>query len=67
MESLHIIGAVKQPLQFSLSDLARFQSIPVRLNELTRDKTFHGVFNYRGVSLKEAAGDRGGPKRGIGL
>ena len=53
LESLHIIGAVKQPLQFSLSDLTRFQSIPVRLNELTRDKTFHGVFNYRGVSLKE--------------
>ncbi len=53
LESLHIMGAVKQPLQFSLSDLARFQSVSVRLNELTRDKTFHGVFNYRGVPLRE--------------
>ena len=25
----------------------------MRLNELTRDKKFHGVFNYRGVPLKE--------------
>ena len=52
-EILGIIGAVKQPLQLTLNDLSRFQSVPVRLNELTRDKKFHGVFNYRGVPLKE--------------
>ena len=52
-EGLSIIGAVKQPLQLSLNDLARFQSVQVRLNELNQDKKFHGVFNYRGVPLKE--------------
>ena len=52
-ESLGIIGAVRQPLQLTLNDLSRFQSIPVRLNELGQDKKFHGVFNYRGVPLKE--------------
>ena len=39
-ETLRIIGAVKQPLQLTLNDLSRFQSVPVRLNELTRDKKF---------------------------
>ena len=52
-ETLSIIGAVKQPLQLTLNDLSRFQSIPVRLNELGQDKKFHGVFNYRGVPLKD--------------
>jgi siroheme synthase len=48
-----IVGAVKQPLQLTLNDLARFQTVAVRLNELGRDKSFHGAFQYRGVPLKE--------------
>ncbi|MBI5585836.1 MAG: hypothetical protein HY892_18650 [Deltaproteobacteria bacterium] len=62
-ELFHLIGSVRQPLSLNLNDLARFQSVPVRLNELTGDKKFHGVFTYRGVPLKdllETAGVRKG-------
>ncbi len=52
-DTLSIIGAIKQPLQLTLNDLSRFQTVPVRLNELGRDKIFHGAFQYRGVPLKE--------------
>ena len=52
-DTLAVIGAVKQPLQLTLNDLARFQTVPVRLNELGQDKKFHGVFQYRGVPLRE--------------
>jgi DMSO/TMAO reductase YedYZ molybdopterin-dependent catalytic subunit len=50
--SISISGAVKQPLRLTLDDLAKFQSIDVRLNEVDSKKNFHGVFNYRGVPLR---------------
>ncbi len=50
--ALTIGGAVRQPLNFGNEDLARFDSVTVRLNDLTRDKQFNGVFLYRGVPLR---------------
>ncbi|MFA5322895.1 MAG: hypothetical protein WC373_09505, partial [Smithella sp.] len=50
--SVRISGAVKQPLRLTIDDLAKFQSINVRLNEVDSKKNFHGVFNYQGVSLR---------------
>lgn len=47
-----ISGAVKQPIRFTLEDLAKFQSIDVRLNEVDSGKNFQGAFNYRGVPLR---------------
>lgn len=50
--ALTIGGAVRQPLNLSNEDLARFDTVTVRLNDLTRDKRFNGVFMYRGVPLR---------------
>ena len=45
-------GAVRQPLNLGLEDLSMMESVSVRLNEVTRDKQFRGVFTYRGVPLR---------------
>ena len=50
--SINVTGVVKQPLNLSMDDLKRFESVSVRLNEVTADKSFHGVFSYRGVPLR---------------
>ena len=50
--AISITGAVKQPLNLTMGDLARFEPVQVRLNEITRDKNYHGAFNYSGVPLK---------------
>jgi precorrin-4 methylase len=50
--SLSIIGLVKQPVNLSLEDLWKFQSIEVQFNELFTDKTYQGTFLYRGVPLR---------------
>ena len=50
--ALTIGGAVRQPLNLGLEDLAKLEPQSVRLNEITRDRQFHGVFIYRGVSLR---------------
>jgi precorrin-4 methylase/DMSO/TMAO reductase YedYZ molybdopterin-dependent catalytic subunit len=50
--SIGITGVVRQPLNLSMDDLRKFESVSVRLNEVTVDKSFHGVFLYRGVPLK---------------
>jgi precorrin-4 methylase len=49
---ISISGAVKQPIRLTLDDLAKFQSINVRLNEVDSGKNFQGVFNYQGVPLR---------------
>lgn len=49
---LSIFGEVKQPLNLNIEDLDRFESIGIRLNEVTTDGNFHGVFHYYGVPLK---------------
>ncbi|HOP39828.1 MAG TPA: SAM-dependent methyltransferase [Geobacteraceae bacterium] len=50
--ALTIGGAVRQPLNLSVEDLARYDSVEVRLNDLTRDKKFGGAFHYRGTPLR---------------
>lgn len=49
---ISINGAVRQPVDVTIDDLSRFESVSVRLNELTSDRTYHGAFYYRGVPLK---------------
>jgi precorrin-4 methylase/DMSO/TMAO reductase YedYZ molybdopterin-dependent catalytic subunit len=50
--SINVTGVVKQPLNLSMDDLKRFESVSVRLNEVRTDKSYHGAFNYYGVPLK---------------
>lgn len=50
---ISIIGKVRQPLNLSIEDLGRFQTVRVQLNEVMKDGTFKGVFYYRGVPLRD--------------
>ncbi|MEW6584586.1 MAG: hypothetical protein AB1442_03130 [Nitrospirota bacterium] len=50
--SIRVAGVVKQPLNLTIDDLRHFESVSVRLNEVTIDNIFHGAFSYRGVSLR---------------
>jgi precorrin-4 methylase len=50
--TVSITGVVRQPLNLTMEDLARFEPVRVRLNEITGDKIYHGAFNYSGVPLK---------------
>jgi precorrin-4 methylase/DMSO/TMAO reductase YedYZ molybdopterin-dependent catalytic subunit len=52
-QAISITGAVRQPLNLTMDDLSQFESVSVRLNEVTSDMTYHGSFNYRGVPLKK--------------
>ena len=47
-----IIGKVKQPLNLSMEDLGRYQTVRVQLNEVMKDGTFKGIFYYKGVPLR---------------
>lgn len=49
---LTVTGEVRHPLKLSLDDLARFQSVEIRLNEVDRDGKFHGVYRHRAVPLR---------------
>jgi hypothetical protein len=50
--SISVTGTVKQPLNLTMEDLRQFESVSVRLNEVTTDRIFHGAFSYRGVPLR---------------
>ncbi len=41
---LSITGAVKQPLNLTIGDLAKYQNMQVQLNEVLSDGEFRGVF-----------------------
>lgn len=47
-----VVGAVKNPLNLTMDELNRFQSIEVQLNEVMEDGSYQGVFYYRGVPLR---------------
>jgi len=51
-QSLTIAGLVKRPLTLSVDDLAKFQSVTTRINNITGKGTFHGVFTTQGVPLR---------------
>lgn len=71
--ALTVGGSVGHPLNISQEELGKFGCIEARVTELTRDKHFNGVFNYRGVPLKtllEVAGvqkEEGGFNKAIDL
>jgi precorrin-4 methylase len=50
--TLTIAGLVKRPLTLSVDDLAKFQSVTTRINQITSKGSFHGVFNTQGVPLR---------------
>jgi precorrin-4 methylase len=50
--SISVTGVVNQPLNLSMDDLKRFESVSIRLNEVRTDKSYQGAFNYYGVPLK---------------
>ena len=50
--TLRVGGAVKQPLSLTMKDLSRLQSVSVRLNEITQDGQYHGVYSYSGIPLR---------------
>jgi hypothetical protein len=49
---ISITGNVRQPLNLSIEDLGRFQTVRVQLNEIMKDGSFNGVFYYKGVPLR---------------
>ena len=51
-QSISVTGVVKQPLNLTMDDLRRFESVSVRLNEVTTDMSYHGAFSYHGVPLR---------------
>ncbi len=51
-QSISITGVVKQPLNLTMDDLRRFESVSVRLNEVATDRSYHGAFSYHGVPLR---------------
>jgi precorrin-4 methylase len=50
--TISITGSVRQPLNLTLEDLQKLETVTVRLNEVTRDRHYGGAFYYRGVPLK---------------
>jgi hypothetical protein len=53
---ISVTGLVSRPLNLSLEDLDRFQTVHVQLNEVMKDKSYRGVFYYQGVPLREILG-----------
>jgi precorrin-4 methylase len=50
--TISITGAVRQPLNLTMEDLQKLETVTVRLNEVTLDRQYHGAFYFRGVPLK---------------
>jgi precorrin-4 methylase len=50
--AISITGAVRQPLNLTLEDLQALQGVTVRLNEVTTDEEYNGVFYFHGVPLR---------------
>jgi len=49
---MSVTGEVKQPFYLSMDGLKKIDSACVRLNEVSKDKKFHGVFYFHGPSLQ---------------
>lgn len=50
-QPLTITGLVKHPMTLSVDDLALLQSTTVRINDIKKDGSFHGVFTTQGIPL----------------
>lgn len=61
--TIHITGAVEKSLTLNMKNLQALQSVTVRLNEVTMDEEFNGVFYFRGIPLKDLL-ERAGIQKG---
>lgn len=52
LPTVSVTGSVRQPLNLTLEDLQKLEAVTVRLNEVTTDHRYNGVFYFRGVPLK---------------
>jgi DMSO/TMAO reductase YedYZ molybdopterin-dependent catalytic subunit len=50
--AMTITGEVKNPLKLTVAELSRFQSVEIQLNEVGRDRQFHGVYLHQAVPLR---------------
>jgi hypothetical protein len=50
--TLSISGLVNNPATYSVDELAKMQSVTVRINDIKKNGSFHGVFYTQGVPLK---------------
>jgi len=50
--SLSITGLLRQPVNLSMDDLWKYQTIEVQFNELFTDGAYRGTFFYRGVPIR---------------
>jgi DMSO/TMAO reductase YedYZ molybdopterin-dependent catalytic subunit len=62
--TLRVGGAVKQALSLTMKDLARMQSVSVRLNEISEDGQYGGVYHYSGIPLRSILELAGIEKKG---
>lgn len=51
-KSISISGTVKQPLNLSMEDICRFNTVRIQLNEILKDKSYRGAWFYNGVPLR---------------
>ncbi|APG28003.1 hypothetical protein A7E78_09230 [Syntrophotalea acetylenivorans] len=49
---LTITGDVTNPLKLTVAELSRFQSVEIQLNEVDRNRQFHGVYLHQAVPLR---------------
>ncbi len=49
---LTITGDVTNPLKLTVAELSRLQSVEIQLNEVDRDRQFHGVYLHQAVPLR---------------
>lgn len=49
---LTVTGSVNNPMTLTLSDLQQMQSTEIKMNEVSSDGAFHGVFVYQAVPLR---------------
>jgi precorrin-4 methylase len=50
--TISFTGAVRQPLNLTIEDLQKLETVTVRLNEVTMDRQYNGAFYLRGIPLK---------------
>jgi hypothetical protein len=50
---VNITGAVRSPLEITISSLETLSASEVHLNDIVKDGKFNGVFEFRGVPLRD--------------
>jgi precorrin-4 methylase len=47
-----VTGLVRRPLSLTVGDLAKLSAVPVRINDVRGDGSYHGAFSTQGVPLR---------------